>query len=208
MKKINLDEVYFHGIRPPSNVENAQLKILESILQHRAILPRKKQQELGIKSILNDNLNRNGAERVSICSSRSDAFSNWVRDKISIILTKEIPDCDFVDTRDFNGIDGELQIKGAIPAKYFIGIGIPTFGKSFSQTVRVLQLGANYHSDSEKYFKKWMKDYCKDEITPVREILRKCGCNLELYDIETGELIPTIEELCNKLYHNNQELTL
>ena len=208
MKKINLDEVYFHGIRPPCNIENAQMEILESILQHRAILPRKQQVELGIKSILNDNLNRNGTERVSICSSRSDAFSNWIRDKISIIITKEMPGCDFVDTRDFYGIDGELQIRGKIPSKYFIGIGIPTFGKSFSQTVKVLQLGANYHRDSEKYFKKWMKDYCKDEITPVREILKKYRCNLELYDIETGELIPTIEELCDRIYHNNQELTL
>lgn len=205
MKKIDLENVYFHGIRPPCDNEDDALEILENILKHSAILSRGLQEELGVKSILNNNLNRNGKDNVSICCSRSEAFFNWVCDNISIILPKNMPECVFIDKYDFYGIDGELQIKSNIPSKYFIGIGIPTGTSSFKQIVSEIEYCAE---GSEKYFMEHLGNYCCKQITPIRKILNKTGYNIALYDIQTGELIPPINELCNSIYHNNEELTL
>ena len=208
MKKIDLDNVYFHGIRPPYDetglTTSNELKILQSILQQGAILCREKQEQLGIKPILNDNLNRNGDDKVSICCSRSDGFFNWVRNHISIILPKDMPECS-VEDRLFYGVDGELQVKDFIPLKYFIGIGIPTGTSSFKQIVSEIKCCAQ---GSEEYFKAHLGNYCNRHITPVREILNNTGYNISLYDIKTGELIQTINELSGSIYHNNEELTL
>ena len=134
-------------------------------------------------------------------------FFNWVRNHISIILPKDMPDCTFVSYRDFYGLDGELQVRNSIPLKYFIGIGVPT-GKSFKRIVSEVKCCAEEYWASERYFKKHLGNYCKSEITPVREILKQCGCDLKLYDIGTVELIPPIEQLCDAIYHNNESLFL
>lgn len=201
MEKIDLDNVYFHGIRPPCDNEDAALEILENILKHNAILSRGLQDELGIKSILNANLNRNGKDNISICCSRSDAFINWVRNQISIILPKNMPECIFVDKYDFSGIDGEFQIKSSIPSKYFIGIGIPTGTSSFKQIISDINCCAQ---GSQEYFIEHLERYYKREISPVQEVLNKTGYDIALYDIQTGELIPTFKELCE----SNDELSL
>lgn len=78
-------------------------------------------------------------------------FFNWVRNHVSIILPKDMPDYTFVSYRDFYGIDGELQVRNLIPLKYFIGIGIPT-GKSFKRIVSEIKCCAEECWAGERYF--------------------------------------------------------
>lgn len=212
MNKIDIFDVCFHGLRPPCDekgfqIEN-ELKILESILQQGAILSRAKQKEYGVKSILNDNVNRNGLNNISICEfigdecRMSDTFLNWIRSHIAIILPREMDDCIF----DYNTerLDGELQVKDKIPAKYFMGILIPS-SDSFKAIFREM----SWFCDNEKDLYKRINEYLEPKVKPIQKILKDNGYDLKLYD-QSGEEILTADEYI-KLFnykYNTEELTL
>ncbi len=213
--KINFFEVYFHGLRPPCDERGFQigneLKILESILQQGAILSRAKQKERGIKSIFNDNVNRNGLNNISICKfigdecRMSDAFLNWVRNHIAIILPREMDDCEFDCNTECLGLDGEVYVKDEIPVKHFLGILISKGNDSFKNFFReISRLCTN-----EKDLYRRINKYLTSTIKPIQKIIKENGYNLKLFD-HSGEEILSAEEYVSlfTIKQNNKETTL
>ena len=211
MEKIDLYNAYFHGIRPPCDekgfTKSNELMILESILKHGAIYSRRQMEELGIKTKMNNNLNRNGADNVSICEKDgfeyaiSDAYLNWVQNHITIILAKDMPNCEFVDERELQAIDGEWQVKDQIPAKYFLGIGIPRGTSTYKQIAKEI----SWLSDSKEHFIKRLEDFFeKRHIGTVKRLLARYGYNLKLYDLDEGEEILSAKEYADELFREDE----
>ena len=77
---INPYDYLFHGIRPPydENGENHELDILRSILKQKAILSRNEQEKQSSYIRLNDNLNRNGLDNVSVCEKCSKTVAIFI----------------------------------------------------------------------------------------------------------------------------------
>ena len=211
MDKIDLYNAYFHGIRPPCDekgfTKNNELMILESILKHGAIYSRRQMEELGIKTKMNNNLNRNGADNVSICERNgfeyaiSDAYLNWVQNQITIILANDMPECEFVDERNLNALDGEHQVKNKVPSKYFIGVGIPCGTSTYNQIAKEI----SWLSDSREEFIKRMEEYFETYgIEEVRRLIIKYGYDLKLYDLSHGEEILSAKEYAEEWFREDE----
>ena len=207
MKQIDLDKHYFHGIRPPGEDRDERdesvLLILDSILKHNAIL-RAQQTQLGIKPILNDNLNSNRNENISICENHSIAYLNWVKNQVSIVLPKDMPECE-INTH-CRGLDGEIHVKDQIPAEYFLGIGIPTGTSTILEVIEDIKFITTKSIIPGKYNKSLtdrLKNFYQDlGIFDIQTYLDENGYTLPLFDIQNRVEIPNIKSIINGSYKN------
>ena len=199
MKKIDLDNVLYHGLlhylfRHP-RVDKSITK-LDSILKCGAILSRT-QQSL-ILPTLNLPENKyskvvwNGLDHLSICKKQghrpecpSEAFSDFVESGISIVLDKSVLDKGYImpDQKQ----EGEYQIKDQIEADYFIGITINFLSdKQMAEHTKrfFIERGLSLNECNEVLNRRYV------DIQKLRECLDKNGFDyLQIYSINDGNII-------------------
>lgn len=199
MKKIDLDNVLYHGLlhylsRHP-RVDKSITK-LNSILKCGAILSRTQQSLILPTLDLPENKYSkvvwNGLDYISICKKQgyrpeypSEAFSQFVESGISIVLDKSVLDKGYImpDQKQ----EGEYQIKDQIEADYFIGITINFLSdkQQAEHTKRFfIERGLSLNECSEVLNRRY------GDIQKVRECLDNNGFDyLQIYSINDGNII-------------------
>lgn len=211
MAKFDFDNAYFHGITACEDEKgfskSNELRNLESILKHKAILSINEQKKAGIEVLARNYYGSNDSDYVSIFEKTSDSvfesvsfsFKNWMRMNLVVFLSDKI--LATADIKQDGCMSGETKVKGQIPSEYFVGIGIPNLGDSFNQLFKRL---SDLFKTREK-FKEYIEETFNYLVTPVREMLEKYGYNLKLYDVHQGEEILTAEEYVDLYFAYEQE---
>lgn len=217
MDKINLNDVLFHGLTNflvgPGRFEKS-IERLNLILKSNAILSRNKQKEILPKIGLTPpeyiKTLWNGNDYISVCSKlsknqsnikNSEAYEEFINYSYGLIINKSI--LDELDCRDYcfssegkhKCQDGEIQIKDAIPASYFVGI----FTCDLSDAEII---------ESSKGFNITSTDILRTFVSSnvLRELLNSNGYeNLPIYSIRDGNIITSAEHVLTIL--NNKEST-
>lgn len=226
--KIDFSSLYFHGLHFLENTEYLERMTLDKILKHGKIAPKNELLEILTKeeySTLFQNkldFNFNGMDCVSV-AQRCDTYNEWNKryviysDRafnlfctrgISIMISHKINfhykcygEYLLHNNRENLFMNGEIQVKGAITKEYFEGISyyqyytnsfIEELIKTDSKNVVKDDLLKLSESDFvEKYFSKQIM---------IEELLNKYGYNIGIFDIETGEQVPSIEEEKENIY--------
>ena len=219
MDKINLNDVLFHGLTNflvgPGRFEKS-LERLNLILKSNAILSRNKQKEILPKiGLTPPEYNKtlwNGDDYISVCSKmpenqsnikNSEAYEEFINYSYGLIISKRI--LDELDCRDYcfssegkhKCQDGEIQIKDAIPASYFVGI----FTCDLSDAEII---------ESSKGFNVTSSDILKTFVVSntIRELLNINGYkNLPIYSIRDGNIITSAENVLTIIKNNSSEET-
>lgn len=168
MKKLNMDDYLFHGIKPYKwkhfeEREQEEAEILRQILNDGFIGSRKYLREILSKEDYESlrkfkRTNWNGIDYVSITpylskilkdyywlDSTDDeiAYNDYIRKYPSIILDSKLLTELSRNLHCYNTQPGEIQIKDKIPVDYFVGIMIPYIDLN-SRFDRILT--SSYHS--------------------------------------------------------------
>ncbi len=146
-RNIDLNSVLFHGLESIHNIQREQraLEKLECILQSGAILSRSgqlSQLDLNTHEFLNEyfynkfSANWNGSEYISICKKAiggidSLSYRTYVggNNGVGIALSEDV--LTLVDSNRRLLMDGEFQVKDAIPLDHMVAIVCG--GKSFKE---------------------------------------------------------------------------
>ncbi len=215
MDKINLNDVLFHGVTNilvASDRFEKSLDRLDLILKSNAILSRSKQKEvltkIGLTPPKYNKILWNGEDYVSVCSKlstenqskikNSEAFEDFINYSYGLILSKRI--LDELECRDYcfssegkqKCQDGEIQVKDAIPAKYFIGV----FTRDLSDT-EIVENSQNFDFSSSDIIEIFASS------KSIRDLLNKNGYqNLPIYSIRDGNIITSAENVLTILNKN------
>lgn len=202
MEKLDPTNVLYHGLAHFLTFKrfDEAYKRLQMVLKSGAILSRNKQREvlpsLGLKPNDYNKVLWNGEDYISICMKHTDgntsdlteAYFEFIDGGLSFVLDSSI--LEELDVKLTNCQDGEIQVKDAIPAKYFLGVTM----REPSDEMRL------------KFYRDWRtKD--KEEIEEdflqvnnVRGLLNRCGySHLPIYsDYDLG-IITDAKSIIQKL---------
>lgn len=228
--KMNFSCLYFHGLFFGRSDNSTYLEklVLDKILKYGEIVPRNRlsekltDEEYSALFFSKPNYYFNGFDCVSL-ACKHDTYNDWNRKyviqsdrafplycahNISIIISPKVvwdyncygPFRIYRD-RENKFMNGEMQVKGTITKDYFQGISyyqnctnslIEEMLKDNSNNIvkeDLLKLSENTFLG--KYFEKQIM---------IEELLSKYSYNTEIFNIKTGEKLPSIEEEKEILY--------
>ena len=223
--KIMCDWLFFHGLKFSNEDDNYDLKILDSILKNGEIATKDRLKQILAEEEIRklwyskSDLNWNGNDRVSIARDRyhdrdvrgiaySDrAFPLYCLHNISIIIDPNIlMEMRWYSSACRNGPDcvmnGEVQIKGSIPKKYFLGITMPA--KILESTISEIMTQHNYleykvindliNLSDDEFFLKYF-----DKQLLIEKIIQQNGYDLDIFDIDSGYKLNSSEAGMEKI---------
>lgn len=217
------------------NAPDLEKMVLEKILMHGKIVPRNKlpeiltEEELFALYMGKSKFNYNGTDCVSVARKRDTytgniwskryvnqtdrAFPLYCKRNISIILRSRIMwDYDCYGgglahhDRENNFMNGEIQVKDSISKEYFQGISYnPPYTTLMIEEMLKEDLNCSLTDDLLKLSElDFLKKYFSKQIM-IEELLNKYGYDMGIFDILTGERIPSIEEEKKFIYTLKQE---
>lgn len=200
-KRLDINSFYFHGLQAwgyQDKFETSLLK-LEAILKSKALLCRQKQIEFFSESpevspLLeryeqkSSKFNLNGMTHVSICKCqhflgprfKSISFSEFISGNmaIGIILSKDVEKLIDRSKTEFMLLDGELQVEGAIPLDYMVGVFCSC--KSTNELLEDIESSNNYEMSREEFEKILPYIYPphhEQVLQALQSLLKKYGYN-------------------------------